>query len=409
MDRTSRQKLGIKRWLDSGGIGSWAYATGVGKGFTSCMLIKALYKKNPNLSVLIAVPTQVLKEQWIRELAKNQLFSICKVEIFNTIEKQQYTVDLFIVDECHLSASEGHIKMYEIVKYRYLLGLSATWERLDGREILLEKYTYVCDRIGIEEAAANNWLSEYRNYKVLLDVDLKQYNDWNQKFQSLFSIFGFDFQLAMSIITDKYGTIVKKQSKRLGIPEKELKGYASAWMNLLRKRKGFVMSHPKKFEIANKILDARKDKKCITFSATIKDAETFKKRGYVLHSKKKKKENTAIIEKFNQEEVGVLSSAKSCDQGMDLKGLSVGIILSGDSSKTRAVQRLGRCIRLEPNKLAEMFTLVIKGTVEERWFNNSNEGQSFITIDEKQLDAILQGKTISTRPKEGLVDKENRY
>lgn len=37
------------------------------------------------------------------------------------------------------------------------------------------------------------------------------------------------------------------------------------------------MSHPKKFEIADKILDARSDKKAITFSATIKDAEYFKK------------------------------------------------------------------------------------------------------------------------------------
>ena len=30
------------------------------------------------------------------------------------------------------------------------------------------------------------------------------------------------------------------------------------------------MSHPKKFEIAKKIIEARKDKKIITFSATIK-------------------------------------------------------------------------------------------------------------------------------------------
>ena len=50
------------------------------------------------------------------------------------------------------------------------------------------------------------------------------------------------------------------------------------------------MRHPKKFEIADKILDARKDKKCITFCATIKDSEHFKDRGPLLHSKKKKKD-----------------------------------------------------------------------------------------------------------------------
>lgn len=136
-------------------------------------------------------------------------------------------------------------------------------------------------------------------------------------------------------------------------------------MNLLRKRKSFVMSHPKKFEVANKILDYRKDKKCITFSATIKDAESFKKRGYVLHSKKKKKENTAIIEKFNSDKTGVLNTSKAANQGVDIQGLSVGIILSSDSSKVRNVQQIGRSVRFENNKIAEIFTLIIKGSIDE--------------------------------------------
>lgn len=125
------------------------------------------------------------------------------------------------------------------------------------------------------------------------------------------------------------------------------------------------MSHPKKFEIADKILDARSNRKCITFSATIKDAEYFKKRGYVLHSRQKKKENDAIIDKFNQQSIGVLSTSKSCDAGVDIKGLSVGVILSGDSSKTRTTQRIGRIIRFEEGKVSEMFTLVIRNTIEE--------------------------------------------
>lgn len=45
-------------------------------------------------------------------------------------------------------------------------------------------------------------------------------------------------------------------------------------MQILQKRKKFVMSHPKKFEIAKKIIAARSNKKIVTFSATIKDAES---------------------------------------------------------------------------------------------------------------------------------------
>lgn len=407
MNRTERQKLAIKRWLDSNGIGTIVAATGFGKTYMTCMLIKALYNKNPKLSVLIGVPTDVLKKQWLKELAKNQLFSVCKVEIFNTIVKNQYTVDLFVLDEIHAACSSVNINMFKVVNYRYFLGLTATFERLDGNHSRLDEYTYVCDRINIEEAVSNNWLSDYRNYKVLIDVDLSSYHEWNQKFQSLFSIFNFEFNTAMSCINKPEFSI--KYAKKTGWDPTQIRGFAAAWMRMLKKRKSFVMSHPKKFEIADKILDARSNRKCITFSATIKDAEYFKKRGYVLHSKQKKKENDAIIDKFNQQSIGVLSTSKSCDAGVDIEGLSVGVILSGDSSKTRTTQRIGRIIRFEEGKVSEMFTLVIRNTIEETWFNNANSNQQYITIDESQLDIVLSGKGISTRPKKGIIDIEHRF
>jgi hypothetical protein len=43
----------------------------------------------------------------------------------------------------------------------------------------------------------------------------------------------------------------------------------------MRKRKEFVYNHPKKLEIAKKIIEARKESKGITFSSTIKQAESF--------------------------------------------------------------------------------------------------------------------------------------
>ena len=116
-----------------------------------------------------------------------------------------------------------------------------------------------------------------------------------------------------------------------------------------------------------------------------------------------------MLEKFNTMSSGVLSSSKSCDAGVDVKGLSVGVILSGDSSSIRLTQRLGRTCRLEEGKVAEVFTLVVKGTVEETWFNNAAKGQSFITINEQQLDKILSGEEINIRPKQGIVDLENRF
>lgn len=199
-------------------------------------------------------------------------------------------------------------------------------------------------------------------------------------------------------------------AKKLGRTLKEIRGFAAAWMKMLRNRKSFVMSHPKKLEIANKILDARKDKKCITFSATIKDAEQFRSRGaLILHSKQKKQENKQIIENFNSLTSGVLSTSKSADAGLDVKGLSVGIILSGDSSKTRTTQRVGRAIRQEEGKIAEIFTLVIGKSIEENWYSNANVNQQYITINENQLDIILNGGEVSTKTKRGIADTKYRF
>lgn len=61
-----------------------------------------------------------------------------------------------------------------------------------------------------------------------------------------------------------------KYAKKTGWSESQVKGFAAAWMRMLRKRKSFVMSHPKKFEIADKILDARSDKKQLLFQLLLK-------------------------------------------------------------------------------------------------------------------------------------------
>lgn len=110
-------------------------------------------------------------------------------------------------------------------------------------------------------------------------------------------------------------------------------------MRCLRARKSFIQSNPKKIEIIRKIIDARQDKKTIVFSATIKDAEAIE-RGIILHSHKTKKQNEKAIEEFSAASTGVICTNKALNQGVDIKGLSVGIIASIDSSKITKSQRV---------------------------------------------------------------------
>ena len=52
----------------------------------------------------------------------------------------------------------------------------------------------------------------------------------------------------------------------------------------------------------------------------------------------------------------------------------------------------GRVIRYEEGKEAEIFTLVIRGTNEEGWYNTSSAGKNYIEISLNELDDVLSGK-----------------
>lgn len=399
MTRNEKQREAVKKWIASGCRGTFAWATGVGKTYGAILAIKSFLTKNKGKNIKVIVPTDQLKVQWALELEKFGLLSDVQVEIINSAIKYSENIDLLILDEVHRYASDSFFKVFEVKKPKLILGLSATFNRLDGKHKLLEKYCPVIDIVTVKDALQNKWLSNYREYKVLLEVnDYEYYLEASNKFNEMFSIFNFDFNEAMKCVTDvRYRRIY---AKSLGIDHKDMDGITFTWQRNLRARKEFIMNHPKKIEITRKILESRKNSKAITFSGTIKQAEKIGI-GNVVHSGKTKKKNRLSIEEFNLLTAGVLNTSKSLDEGADIKGLNLAIILTNTSSPRQKIQRIGRIIRKEEGKIAEVFTLVMKGTVEERWFENSNQNNNYIEITESELDEILAGQEVDRLEKEG--------
>ena len=96
-----------------------------------------------------------------------------------------------------------------------------------------------------------------------------------------------------------------------------------------------------------------------------------------------------MLQEFNEAEAGVLNSCQALNVGADVPGVDTVIILSGDSSSITKKQRIGRSIRKEGDKVAEVWQLVIKGTVEEEWYRKSSTGLKTNTLNEEQLDIFL--------------------
>ena len=81
---------------------------------------------------------------------------------------------------------------------------------------------------------------------------------------------------------------------------------------------------------------------------------------------------------------------------LDCPGLSTAIILGMDSSESKSRQRLGRVIRAEEGKNAEIFNLVINDTQELKWFESSHKDRPYIVIDEENLLKVLHNEPFET-------------
>lgn len=291
-------------------------------------------------------------------------------------------------------------QIFEKVTYKKILGLTATFERLDGRHEICNKYCPVCDSVPITECLINGWVSPYKEYQVILDVnDIETYQKLDKEFQEHFGFFNFDWNLINNCL-GKDGFKGRYALSKLMVPNNEeqrkqvfkmITYRATAFMRLLQQRKAFINNHIKKLEVTRKIIEARPFSKIITFSNSIKMAESIGI-GNVYSGKDSKKKGRITLSEFAQMSNGVLNTIRKADAGLDLPGLSVGIILGTDSSGIKAKQRLGRVCRKEDDKQAEVFYLIINQTAEMSWFAKSHSDQPYITIDESGLDDVLAGK-----------------
>ena len=139
------------------------------KSKTNCSIIaiRALLKKYPQFRILVVVPTEALKNQWLEHIENNGFQFNVEVVIINTCIKHSWTCDMLIIDEAHRVGAEEFSKIFECVKYKLILGLTATIERLDGKHVIIKKYCPVIDNIPMLECLANGWISKYKEYQVL--------------------------------------------------------------------------------------------------------------------------------------------------------------------------------------------------------------------------------------------------
>lgn len=417
LDRTTRQNQAIDKWVKAGCKATIVGTTGVGKTRIGIMSIQRFLQKNSDKQVAVIVPSVDLQRQWENGLKEWNLSQV-PVYILNSAARYPPKAHMYVIDEIHRANSESFRALLQAKQYGIILGLTATYERLDNlHKQVMDYYCPVVDNITYEEAVINKWVSQVKCYQVLIEPDdFDIYQEHDKNFISAFSFFNFDFKLAMSVVADYKFRIkyISDMTKGLSGDKKKIKSSqimtnAMKFQRSMHARKSYVHNHPEKTRLCMEILKARPDCKAITFWKTIKMASKVKL-GYVLHSKQTKQKRAMTMEQFALEKTGVINSSKALDEGINVPGLNLAIVGGFDSSKLTAVQRRGRIARYEEGKVSEMFFLVIKNTIEEKWFQNAWK-DDYEILDESQLMSMLTGDTylsIKASNKE-VKDSQFRY
>ena len=395
-ERTLRQEELVDTWVKHKCRGTLLCPTGFGKTNTGLIAIARFQKKNPDKPILIIVPSDPIKIQWMKELEQKGLKA--DVRTYYDTSRHQYKATLVILDEIQRTGADTLFQTFSNISYRGILGLTATFERLDGRDRLISKYCPVIAEVSLDEAIKKGWLSNYREYLVLVTPDdIEKYNELNREFNEHFAFFNYDFGLAMNLATKWQFRIAYGKEHGLSKEEnKQVLIHAMGFNRTLQGRKKYINNHPKKIELADLILSHRQDKKCITFSNTIAMAE---KIGYgqVYSGKDSVKKGRIKLEEFLAMDKGVINSVRKLSEGFNSPDISVAIFLGFDSSKAKKTQSIGRVIRAQEGKTAEVFNIVLKNTVEQTWFQNSCTNKDYITIDEENLINLLEGKEFTKK------------
>lgn len=395
---------------------------GFGKTVIGLMAIRRVLNAKPDYSVIVVAPSQPVAKKWKQDIAKcTTAFEKVKV-ITLAIAARDYaklSCDLLIIDEIHLVPTQKN-RTALLIKRKMMLGLTATYERLDEGHRIIDRVCPIVDTVTLAEGIRNRWTSNHKVYVILCRIpDLNTYNSMTNKFKELFKWFNYKFNVPMAVLKDREfaieyaDTVVVKQMEETecgnlwyqGDPKrmalKLLYRNAKDFISVMTERKNFLYHHPKKLEVAEKIIKAMQGKKGITFWSTIEDAEKVSEgRTYASvtsESDRTEKQNKETLEWFMNTDGAVINTVRALNVGFDCPDIRYGIVAGFNSSQTSSMQRMGRVIRINDmlkDKEAEVFYIVIRYTNDEHWAAKALEKTDYVMVDEESLDDLLSGKDV---------------
>lgn len=165
--------------------------TGTGKSQIVIEDLQKLSNRRLIKNVLIMISSVPLKEDWAKRVIELQTSLYISIKFYNTVflernslEKDYY--DYIVFDEAHHAQASNCKKTLQYFTPKYLIGLTATPERLDKQK-LDEIFGEYETKLTLQEAIEKQVISNIRCYRLISNIDLSniRYNGKDYNYSDL--------------------------------------------------------------------------------------------------------------------------------------------------------------------------------------------------------------------------------
>lgn len=366
MEPYEHQQEALDAWKGAGRRGLVVLPTGAGKTYVAQMAIETVAR-----STLVVVPTIDLMNQWSGVL--EQAFG-CKVGLlgggYHEIEELTVTTydsaaihmerlggrfGLVVFDEAHHLPGEVYRQASECSIAPFRLGLTATPERADGKETVLDELIgRIVYRKSIKELSGDI-LADYE----VRTVPVRMTEDDFRVYQTARKFYR-DFVEARGIrMSSRHGW-----PRFLAATNKSEKGRRALKAYQLQKKLSLV--HDAKMHKLYELLERHHDDRVLVFTNDNESVYEISQEALVpaITHQTRIKERKEILARFNEGTYRVVVTSKVLNEGVDVPKAAIAVILSGSGSVREHVQRLGRILRRHEGKRAVLYELVTEDSVE---------------------------------------------
>ncbi|MCR8432795.1 MAG: DEAD/DEAH box helicase [Crenarchaeota archaeon] len=347
------QLQALAKWIENGCRGTIVLPTGGGKTIVGIAAIARL-----KVPTIVFVPNVWLLEQWRERIAEFTGIPKYQIGVLGWGEKsiKDITVAtyqsgvknigslsgrfwLVIYDECHHVPARTFKKVAMNMRAPYKMALSATPKRRDKNEILLFKLAgKIVHSVSYPELVRRGLVAPMVYRLIYVPLPLEKM---------------LEYRSVEGEIQGKLDDIKRKL--------------------LVNRMIAIAQENPAKIEVIKEIVKKHKDEKIFIFAPTIKFAKSIAKEvnkivpAAALTAEASKSEEEKIIEKFKSCLLQALVIIRKAEEGVDVGEASVAIIAGGSKQEREFIQRIGRVLRLDPQKtkVAWVYEIVSENTIEE--------------------------------------------